>query len=467
MTSSTLALAGTTHAQLQLHLFPGDGLEAAAILLCTRTPGPRTRLLVREVLLVPYTACPRRMRDAITWPGRFLEDAIDRGETEDLCLILLHSHPSGQLSFSEIDDASDLTTIRSLFQAYGDLHGSAIMVPSGAMRARLYGPDLVSRPVELVTSAGDEIRYWWDDECSAPSAANVRPVAFTSSMTDKLNRLTATIIGVSGTGSIEAEQAGRLGFGGVTTIDFDRVKRRNLNRILNTTQADATAQRLKVDVVAKAITAHRGVGVAKPVAASINTREAVLAASQGDLLFCCVDTLEARYLADLIASVFLLPLFDVGVVIPVRCAESGIAIADAVGRIDYVQPGGASLGDRSVYTPERLRAEYLRSVAPDAHAQEMEAGYIQGALEEAPAVITLNMRAASACMNEFILRAYPFRIDPNRDYARTVFSLAASDEDHFSEDYFPIGPKPLLGRGAKEPLLGLPSLGRTNSEEAA
>ena len=58
-------------------------------------------------------------------------------------------------------------------------------------------------------------------------------------------------------------------------------------------------------------------------------------------------------MADLIAAAFLLPLFDVGVVIPVRTAGSGIAILDAVGRIDYVQPGGATLGDRRVYTPRR------------------------------------------------------------------------------------------------------------------
>ena len=467
MTSTTLALSGPTHARLHRHLFPGDDLEAAAILLCSRTPGPRTRLLVREVLLIPYAACSRRTRVAITWPGRYLEDAIDHGESESLSLILLHSHPSGNLDFSDTDDASDLDTITSLFQAYGDLHGSAIMAPTGAIRARLYGPNLVPRPVDLVTCAADNINFWWNNSSSSPETPHTRPIAFTSGMTAELNRLTAIVVGVSGTGSIQAEQASRIGFGGVTLIDFDRTKRRNLNRIINATQADAAAQRLKVDVVARAITAHRGLGVAKPIPASLNTREAILAASQGDVLFCCVDTLEGRYLVDLLASAFLLPLFDVGVAIPVRESGTGIAIADAVGRIDYVQPGGPSLADRRVYTPDTLRAEYLRFAAPDAHAQELEDGYIQGTFEQAPAVITLNMRAASACMNEFLIRAYPFRLDPNRNYARTMFSLAACDEDHYSEDEFTISPNPLLGRGAKEPLLGLPSLGTTSVEYAA
>ena len=463
MTATTLALSGVTHAQVRDHLFPDDGCEAAAILFCTRTPGPRLRLIAREVLPIPYDACVRRECDAMTWPGRFLEEAIDRGEAEGLSLVLLHSHPGGLFDFSEVDDMSDLTTIRSLFQAYGDLHGSAIMISNGAIRARLYGSNMVPRCVDLVTSTGDDICFWWNDEPSL-AVTGARPVAFTSDMTSELSRLTAIVIGVSGTGSIQAEQAARLGFGGVTLIDFDRIERRNLNRILNATLTDVAARHFKAEAFAEAIATYRGLGVASPVAASINTRDAVLAASQGDVLFCCVDTLEARHLADQISAAFLLPLFDVGVVIPVRNTGSGIAILDANGRIDYVQPGGANLGDRKVYTPESLRAEYLRSVAPDAHAQEIEAGYIKGAVEEAPAVITLNMRAASACMNEFILRAYPFRLDPNRGYSRTQFSLAAGDEDHFSEDDFEKSRNPNLGRGALEPLLGLPALAKPNAK---
>jgi len=457
MPATTLAFAGVTHRQVQTHLFPGDGCEAAAILLCARTPGPRHKLLVREAILVPHAACARRERDAISWPGRYIEQAIDNGEAEELVIILLHSHPGGLFAFSDIDDASDRATIPCLFQAYGHWHGSAIMTPNGAIRGRLYGPDMAPRPIDLITSAGDDIHFWWGDERSL-TAPNIRPVAFTGGMTGELARLHAVVIGVSGTGSIQAEQAARLGFGRITLIDFDKIERKNLNRILNTSFADAQAGCLKVDAFAAAITAYRGPDVAVPVAASINTREAVLAASQGDVLFCCVDTLEARHVADLVAAAFVMPLFDVGVVIPGRKTAYGFAIADAVGRIDYVQPGGATLCDRKVYTSETLRAEYLRWAAPDAHAQELEAGYIKGAIEEAPAVITLNMRAASACMNEFILRAYPFRLEPNRDFTRTLFSLAAVDEDHLSEDDFEVGPNPVFARGSLEPLLGLPAL---------
>lgn len=449
---TTLAIAGVHHAALQKHLFPGDGLEAAAILLCARGAGHRSRYVVREILLVPHSECFERTRSFVSWPGAWLERAIDIGEKHNLTLILAHSHPGGLFGFSAQDNESDQSTVTALFQAYGRVHGSAVMVPSGAMAARLYDPAMVEGTVDLVTVAGDDISFHWAD-------GERRPSAFTSAMTAELGRLTAVVIGVSGTGSITAEQAARLGFGRVILIDFDTVEHRNLNRILHSTIDDADNRLLKVLGAARAITEYRGPDVATPVALSIDQREAVIAAAQGDVLFSCVDTLLARQIADLMASAFVMPLFDMGVTIPARGVEGGeIAIIDAVGRIDYVQPGGSSLMTRGVHDPARVRAEYLAKANPDQHAVELDAGYFDGVAEQAPSVISLNMRAASAAMNEFILRAYPFRLDPNRQFARSVFSLAGGDEDHFSEDEFAAGSTKLLGRGGQEPLLNMPGL---------
>ncbi|MEB8536881.1 ThiF family adenylyltransferase [Acidithiobacillus ferriphilus] len=454
---TTLAFSGVLHAKVRGHLFPSDGLEAAAILICTHTPGSRLRLLVREAILVPHAACKRRERDALTWPGEYLEQAIDMAEPVGCAVVLIHSHPGGLFGFSEADDQSDRRVIPSLFHAFGALHGSAVMTADGAVRARLYDPGLQERPVDLVSVSGDDLRYWWEDQATSCGSAD-RPIAFTSGMAAELGRLSALVIGASGTGSITGEQLARLGFGRVQTVDFDRIEWKNLNRILNSNRADVDANRLKVEVFVEAVDGYRGEGVAIAVPASITTREAVLAAAECDVIFCCVDTLEARHIADLIAAAFLLPLFDVGVVIPVRKKGDTFAVADVCGRIDYVQPGGSTLQDRGIYTPESLRGEYLRRVAPEAHQQELEAGYLKGLVEEAPAVITLNMRAASACVNEFIARAYPFRLEPNHLYARTEFSLAACEEEHIAETAFTRTPNLLLARGNAEPLLGMPML---------
>ena len=249
---TTLGLSGDLHEKLRAHLFPGDGLEAAAILLCARTPGPRLRLLAREVVLVSYTACGRRERDALSWPGAYLEEALDRAEADELALLLIHAHPGGLFAFSDADDASDRQVMPGLFQAHGDLHGSAIMTADGAIRARLYGPDISPRPFDLVTVAGHELHYWWNDGARLTGPRR-GPIAFTSAMSQELGRLSAAVIGVSGTGSIVGEQLARLGFGRVKLIDFDRIEHKNLNRILNSRLSDADARRLKVETFADAV----------------------------------------------------------------------------------------------------------------------------------------------------------------------------------------------------------------------
>jgi hypothetical protein len=70
---------------------------------------------------------------------------------------------------------------------------------------------------------------------------------------------------------------------------------------------------------------------------SIATPEAILAASEADVLFSCVDTAEGRHIADRLSAYFAMPLFDVGVAIPTEASPDGSRrIAEVYGRVDYV-----------------------------------------------------------------------------------------------------------------------------------
>lgn len=453
---TTLSLTAVAHARLFAHLFPGDGKEAAAILVCSHVPGPRLRILVRDVILVPHDECGERSDVSLTWPGAYIETAIDIAASRKHGIVLLHSHPSGYPAFSRADDDSDREVMPCIFDAFDGLHGSAVMLPTGCIFGRLYDKHMAQTPLDLVSVVGHDLRYWWRDDLSH---STVRPMAFTSDMRCELARLTAVFIGASGTGSPAIEQACRLGFGRVIAIDHDHVEEKNLNRILNSTHTDALAKRPKVLMLADRINRFRVDPFFEGIEANIMTRRAVLAASQGDVIFCCVDSHRARMVADRLAAAFLLPLFDVGVAIPTRGTDQGLAIAEVIGRIDYVYPGGSCLADRGVYTPASLQAEYLAEVDPVAHAAHLKAGYIDDHPEEAPSVIALNMRAASACIMEFIARAYPFRHRPNANYARTRFMLAEGYEEYTSESEFSAKHSTLLAAGDTEPLLGLPALG--------
>ncbi|MEJ0060853.1 MAG: ThiF family adenylyltransferase [Terricaulis sp.] len=447
MSELTIRMTQAAHTTLKAHLFPGDRLEASALMLCKVARAKRTKYLVRELMLVPHDAC-QRQRDALTWPGEYVEQALAKAEEEGLAVIAAHSHPGGLLGFSAADDASDTDLMPAMAWRKDCAPGSAIMTGGGEMRVRIY-EGTKARPA-LVLIAGHDIAVHGDAFAKA-----VLP--FTSEMTERLGAMTACVVGVSGTGSIVAEQLGRLGFGEIILIDFDHVEKRNLNRILNSRVADL-GQR-KVDMFAAAIRSYRPDCQVHVVPRALSDRDAILAASDADVLFCCVDTDEGRQLADRTASAFLIPLVDMGVSIPTRRDAAGAPqVIEVCGRVDYVFPGSSTLSDRGVYTPASLEAEYLKKHAPRSHATRMAEGYIKGVIEEAPAVIALNMRAASAAVMEFIARAFPFRHEPNENFARAIFLLAEGCEERTAESAFDRTENVLLGCGDERPLLGLPAL---------
>jgi proteasome lid subunit RPN8/RPN11 len=421
---ATLVLPQKISDQLRDHLFPGDGLEAAALLLCTQVGKRRRKLLGREIVAVPYAHCTRRP-DSITWPGEYVEAAIDRAAPRGDIVIAVHSHPGRFYAFSDIDDKSDLALMSALQQATDQVAGSAIMIPDGPMRARIYENGRAARNIDLIMVVGTDIFSWWNEGATATGPI-VPAMAFTSGMRAWLGRLSVCVIGVSGTGSIVAEQLARLGVGEIILIDFDRLEERNLNRILNSTLLDIGS--LKVGMFANAVRRYRLDCEVVPISDPVATAEAILAACEADFLFSCVDTAEGRHIADRLSAYFAMPLFDVGVAIPTRETPTGERrIEEVYGRVDYVFPGGSSLMDRGVYDAALLESEYLARVAPDARAQKIKDGYLRGMAEEVPGVITLNMRAASACVIEFIARLFPFRDFPNEARARSIFMLAEGE----------------------------------------
>ena len=456
--SSTLVLSGADHRRLQDHLFPGDGKEAAAILVCARVQVDHLKLLVREIELVPHADCVRHAVH-LTWPAALLDALQDRIEDEGISVVLAHSHPNGFLGFSAVDDQADQEVMPYLYplgrdEASGVWNGSAVMVPGGELRARLYDRAHRAHPVDLVAVYGDELSFYWNDGAAGQS----RPLAFSAEMQHELARLSIAVVGVSGTGSIVAEQLLRMGVGEIIAIDHDHVEDKNLNRILNTTQAHAIEGRAKVDVFHQAAKRIRPTTCVRPCQREIGTLEAIELAANADIVFSCVDSYGGRHISDRLAAAMLQPLFDVGVVIPVRQSQRGMVISNVCGRIDYVQPKGSTLLDREVYTPALLRAESVRQADPSSFEDQVRDGYMPGTQEQSPSVITVNMRAASAVVQEFVARAYPYRLDPNRRFARVEFDLSEEEHTTTSEDQFKAAHSFTYAMGLDAPLLGLPSL---------
>ncbi len=457
----SLTVCDSHYNVLKQHLFPGDGKEAAAMALCGRQSSlDRTRLLLREVHPVPYAICTRRETDSISWPVEWLDDLVDRAAAEDLSLVKFHSHPIDYRQFSSVDDRSDARLFPGIHALVDrDIpHASVVLLPDGSMFGRTVGPEGEFTPLATINMVGDDLAFW---RPKAPrslhhsTGVGRNTPAFGRAMSAELCQLSAAVVGCSGTGSIVVEQLARLGLGRLILIDPERVEVKNLNRIVNATWQDAIDGREKVEVARRAIAAV-GLGTAvESHHGNLVDRKIVQAVANADLIFGCVDSAEARDVLNRISSQYLLPYFDVGVRIG-ALPDGTIDQIDGV--IHYVKPAGASLLSRSAYRPSQVAADALRRANPALYDERRREKYIEGADEEMPAVISLNMTMASLVVNECLARLYRTRNQPNHHYAFQRVNLAEMEIETEPEGAPCPAFRPLVGRGDTEPLLDLPEL---------
>ena len=457
----SLSLSGDQHEYLKSFLFPDDGKEAVALLLCGRRAGDRReRLVVREIHGIPYDQCTERTAVLVSWRPEYIAPLLDRAAEEGLSVVKVHSHPGGHAGFSATDDEGDarlLPMIRGWVEQ--DIaHGSAVMLPGGVMFGRVLHHSGMSEPISCIAVAGDDLHFWYADRgrLGSPDLAALPGQVFGEGTIERLRHLSIAVVGASGTGSPVIEQLQRLGAGEIVIVDDDHMEKRNVIRVLNSTMQDVSEKRLKVDVLADAI---ERVGLGSRVIRikrNLWEPEVVRAVAQCDVLFGCMDSVDGRYLLNALATYYTLPYFDIGV--RLRAAPSGPQkgqIREVCGTVNYLRPGRSSLLSRGLFTMEEVAAAGLWRNDPDAHVQQERDGYITGAAVQRPAVISVNMFAASLAVNEFLARLHPFREEPNGIWAAVEFSLASMELFGDPDEGICELMAGNVGKGDVTPLLGL------------
>jgi hypothetical protein len=252
----------------------------------------------------------------------------------------------------------------------------------------------------------------------------------------------------------------RLGVGEIVLVDDDVMEDRNVNRILNSTMDDVHRARLKVDVLADAIErAQLGTRVIR-LPKNLWNPEVVRAVAQCDVVFGCMDTIDGRYLLNLLATYYLVAYFDIGV----RLGPQKGHVREACGTINYIQPGRSSLMSRGLFTMKQVAEAGLRRNDPSAHTQQLNDGYIAGVVPQRPAVISVNMLAASLAANELLARLHPFREEPNSEYASVIFSLSSMELITEPENENCALLEKHVGAGDVTPLLGQVELSEKRKE---
>lgn len=460
----TLTLNADQHSALRKHLLPGDGCEAAAIILCGRRAGDRRhRLVSREIHPIPYEQCSERTPEHVTWPTDTIVPLLDRAERHGFTVVKVHSHPSGYAQFSKADDEGDsklMPAIRDWFDLKS-YHASVVMLPDGRMFGRYVTEQGTFSPISHINVAGDDLVFWYtaSGQDETPDFAASHAQVFGEGTFERLQRLSVAVIGCSGTGSPVIEQLARLGVGELVIVDDDKLEARNINRVLNATMADARNARKKVDVLADAV--QRMETGTRVLALNHNlwTPKAVEVVAQCDLVFGCVDTIDGRFLLNTLAVYYQLPYFDIGVRIAAQPdgPHKGKILA-VCGSVHYLKPGGSSLISRGLFTLDDVRAAGLARTDPEAYMQQLQDGYVSGVEVHRPAVITLNMLLASIGVNELLARLHPYRDDQNHAYDHIEVDLGDMQMMPSSKSATCPIFKRDVGKGDVRPLLDLPEL---------
>lgn len=168
-----------------------------------------------------------------------------------------------------------------------------------------------------------------------------------------INRLRVAVVGLGSVGSLVCEALARQGLEYLILIDFDRIEKRNLDRIAGATRRDLG--RLKVDVAAdhaqRCSTAER-LQIDR-VAYSVVEAEGYRAALDADVIFCCVDRPRPRRVLNHISYGHVLPVLNGGILVRLR----GERFLGADWHVHTVGPGRRCLECWEAYDPGDVSLE--------------------------------------------------------------------------------------------------------------
>ncbi len=435
MKTAILAMTEHRHKAIFNHLFPGDGFEVAAILLCNQGTGKQCqRLLVADVLSLPHRHSTRR-RDSLSWPfGEYLSpEKISDIDRRRQSIVTIHSHPNGHNRFSRVDDRNDRELFASVGNWFDDgrLNGSAIMLPDGTIKARTVDVHGKFAGMATVSVVGDDIHIWKEFRQKRQTAYHGKlSQTFGQGTLNLLRSMRVGVVGCSGTGSVMIELLVRNCVGELVIVDDDVIEEKNLNRIVNSTMSAARKKRPKISAIKQAIRAIGMNAKVEAVQGLTDSQEVVRALVDCEVIFGCVDSAFGRYHLDCLASAYLIPYFDVGVNLDAD-GRGGITAADAVSH--YIHPEGDSLLSRGAYTMEQVTAENWQRKDPAYYRRQLVAGYLAAVGEEQPAVMSINMQAACMVFNDFMARIHRYRLDHNREFGSQRFRLVHGHHENTTD----------------------------------
>ncbi len=358
------AMAGSLDAVLRRHLIRDDGQEDLCYALWYPGNGAnRVTALLQDVVL-PEDG-DRYVHGNASVAASFLSRVTALAVKKSAGIAFIHSHPApGWQSMSRDDVETERRQAAPVFAATGLPLVGMTTGNDGAWSARYWektAPKTYERrwceTVRVIGRAGLNVTF--DDQQLPPPGFRkelTRTVsAWGEPAQQKLARLRVGVVGLGSVGSVVAKSLARMGIQDIKLIDFDRVERHNLDRLLGATSRDARERRLKVDVIGKLLA--KSATAASPRIASlplaVTEEDGFREALDSDVLFSCVDRPWARHVLNLIAYAYLIPVIDGGILIRTKNER----LRSASWRTHSVYPGKRCLMCVGQYDPSFVNVE--------------------------------------------------------------------------------------------------------------
>lgn len=374
--------------------------ETGCILLLGRNShASRPALLVNQILQPEDSDLTAQGQDGLVFSSRYLRRALLRVRECNLTgFLTVHTHPfsNTRVAFSPYDNHNDPSLMRNLYELQPNgVFGSVVLGKQSAAAHIWLADGGGACPVDKLIIVGEQLKSLPLDGSPLPTLSETaaifdRGLAVTGhGALARLSRMRLGVVGASGTGSLVVELLARAGAGEIIIFEFDQIEEVNLSRILHSRRRDTDAHTDKGVRLAEAI---NDLGLPTRVCVVPDgdvRREEIARELRGcDLIFGCVDRDWPRLVLCELAYQYLIPYIDLGTEIGIDNGE----LQSVDSRVSYIAPGRPCLVCSGIISTDRVRLEGDEDAERD---RVIAMGYSEDVRLVAPAVMDLNMRAAS------------------------------------------------------------------------
>jgi molybdopterin/thiamine biosynthesis adenylyltransferase len=439
-------------------------IESAAVLAVgiSESHTEPNRLLARALHEVPADRYIAREPDGLLLGSDAWVPALNSAANSGAGALFVHTHPGGEPLPSEHDNEvdrqlCDAFMVRTAVPLFGSVIIAASQDQSLCFSGRVWFGD--DRPADLSSGTSKVDRLWTvgrrfslissvDADQPAPISAQYdRQVrAFGGDVQHVLADLHIGVAGAGGTGSALLEQLVRLGVRHITLIDPDVLSDSNITRVYGSEPSGVGMPKAELQA------AHL-----QQIAPDLRIRtfsmrtteiEAARCLRSCDVIFGCTDDDAGRIILSRLASYYLTPVIDCGVLLASAKGE----MQGVFGRVTTMLPGAACLLCRNRVDVARAAAELMnederQGLQAEGYAPEL------GGVE--PAVVPYTTLVAALAAAELLERLVGYGPEeaPTEILARLHDRELSTNTRKPNAGHFCDPDANVLGAGDVDPLL--------------